>query len=482
MRPMQSLSLVATLLASMASCSASPAEDAAAAPQDQNQNTMVRDVVILGGGSTGMYAAVQLTKQGHSVALVEKEKMLGGHAETLYLPNDAGHIDYGVEGYFNNQLTRDLFRLLNVDHEPLLPASFSTKHVNFRTGGTVASNSNILGILSGALIYRAAIQKYDYLATGAYYLPDPVPDELLRPFREFVEKYHLHGALSAVFTFAENVGDLLETPLLYVIQNFGIPQINALLEGGYIRPRNGTQELFRKAAAYIGEDSNILYSSTVSRAVRSDDAATATRDGLPVQLTVTNALSGKTTTIRAKKLLVTYPPTLDSMKSFTLRPQESSLFAKWDTKAYYAAAITNTGLPDVNIANVDPANQPGSLPLPPFQWQLEYSGVPGYFMTKIVGSANFTAQDAQNLIRDDLRRMRDAGTFPTTDPEIAAFASHSPETLVVPVQEVRDGFYKKLYALQGLQNTYYTGYTFCTDYSSVLWNYTASVLDMMHLS
>ncbi|KAG5926529.1 hypothetical protein E4U42_003179 [Claviceps africana] len=462
------LGLVATLLAPLVSC------DTAAPPQDEN--TMVRDVAILGGGATGMYAAVQLTKQGHSVVLVEKKDVLGGHAETLYLPDGAGHIDYGVEGYFNNALTRDLFDLLQVDHEALLPASFTTQHVNFRTGAKVPGNGNILGILSGAVLYRAAIQKYHYLASGTYDLPDPVPEELLRPFREFVEKHLLQGALSAIFMFAENVGDLLETPLLYVIQNFGIPQINALLEGGYIRPVNGTQQLFRAAAAYIGEESNILYSSTVSRASRSDDAAAG------VHLTVTNALSGATTAIRAKKLLVTYPPTLDSMANLALQPRESDLFSRWDTKAYFAAAITNTGLPDVNIANVDPANKPGGLPLPPFQWELEYSGVPGYHMTKIVAAANFTAHDAEALIRADLKRMRDAGTFHTNDPEIAALASHSPETLVVPVDEVRDGFYRKLYALQGLQNTYYTGYTFCMDYSSVLWEYTSSVLDMMHLS
>ncbi|KAG5988106.1 hypothetical protein E4U52_006898 [Claviceps spartinae] len=460
MRSVQSVSLVGALLATFTS-----------AATTLNQ-TIVRDVVVLGGGATGMYAAVQLTKKGHSVALVEKKDILGGHAETLYLP-DGQHIDYGVEGYFNNDLTKDLFSLLGVEHELLLPASFETQHVNFRTGKKVPGNSNILGVMGGAALYRAAIQKYDYLATGAYYLPDPVPEELLRPFREFVEKYFLHGSLAVIFMFAENVGNLLDTPLLYVIQNFGIPQINALLSGGYIRPQNGTQELFRKAAAYIGEEKNIFYSSTVSHATR--DATNG------VELTIQNSNGGPPTTIKAKKLLITYPPTMDSMKPFDLQEQESSLFSKWDTKSYYAAAITKTGLPNVNIGNVDPDNQPGSLPLPPYQWELEYSGVPDYFMTKIVGEANFTAEDAKDLIRSDLKRMKDAGTFQTSEPEIVAFASHSPETLVVPIDEVRSGFYKKLYGLQGLQSTYYTGYTFCTDYSSVLWSYTATVLDKMGL-
>lgn len=320
-------------------------------------------------------------------------------------------------------------------------------------------------------MYRASIEQFDYLASGAYYLPDEVPEVLLRPFREFVETHALEGALDVIFMFAENVGNILDAPLLYVIQNFGITHINALLEGGYIRPKNGTSELFGKAANYIDEQ-NIFYETTVSQ---------ATRNSAGVELVVQSA-DGSRKLIKAKKLLITFPPTLPALSGFDLRKEESSLFAKWNHMNYYAAAVTNTGLPDgINIANTNPENQPGSLPLPPFQWELEYSGVSGYFMSKIVAEANFTAQDAKELIKSDLKRMGETGAFSTDEPEIAAFASHSPETLIVSTDDVRDGFYKKLYDLQGQQSTYYTGYTFCTDYSTPLWNYTSSVLDMMDL-
>ena len=96
-------------------------------------------------------------------------------------------------------------------------------------------------------------------------------------------------------------------------------------------------------------------------------------------------------------------------------------------------------------------------------------------MVKLVTEGNFTADDAKELIRSDVRRMGRAGVFEASEPEIAAFASHSPETLIVSTDDVRDGFYKKLYALQGEQSTFYTGYTFCTDYSTPLWNYTSGV-------
>ncbi|KAE8149067.1 hypothetical protein BDV25DRAFT_168069, partial [Aspergillus avenaceus] len=434
------------------------------------EDIITRDVCILGGGATGTYAAVQLREQGRSIALVEQKSRLGGHAETLYLPNGK-YVNYGVEGYFNNAITKDFFAQLNVDYEALLPGTLISEYVNFNTGKKVLPGSELLTTAVAATLYRGAIEQFDYLSTGAYYLPDQVPEVLLRPFREFVDSHALHGALDLIFTFAENVGDLLDTPLLYVIQNFGIPQIDALLGGGYIRPKNGTDELFNKAANYI-DPQNIFYSTTVSK---------TERNATGVELLVEDA-DGAQKLIRARKLLVAFPPTLSSLRGFDLREDESSLFAKWTHKNYYAAAVTNTGVPDgVNVANTNPDNQPGSLPLPPFQWALEYSGESGYFMTKVVAEADFTEEDARSLILSDVKRMGQAGTFDIAEPEIVAFASHSPETLMVSVDEVRDGFYGKLYGLQGQQSTFYTGYTFCTDYSTALWNYTRGVLEMMDL-
>ncbi|KAL4880337.1 hypothetical protein BJY04DRAFT_228626 [Aspergillus karnatakaensis] len=437
--------------------------------------TIHRDVLILGGGATGTYAAVQLRSQGHSVALVEQKPQLGGHAETLYLP-DGEHINYGVEGYFNNDITKDFFAQLDLDYELLLPGSILSSNVNFETGEVVLPGSGLLGTVAGALLYRAAIEEFHYLSTGAYNLPDEIPEVLLRPFREFVEKHALQGALGVIFTFAENLGDLLDRPLLYVIQNFGIPQIDALVSGGYIRPKNGTGELFAKAATCI-DPLNIFYSSA---------AVDVSRNETGVQVTVRNHESGKEMVVQAKKLLIAFPPTLPSLQAqgFDLAEEETALFSKWNYMSYYAATITNTGLPDgLNVANTNPENQPGSLPEPPFIWELEYSGVSGYFLVKIVAHDNFTAADAKDLIFESLKSMRESGSYQTTpeDMVIAAFADHSPETLTVDVEDIRGGFYKRLYGLQGERSTFYTGYTFCMDYSTVLWEYTAGVVGMMGL-
>jgi hypothetical protein len=187
------------------------------------------------------------------------------------------------------------------------------------------------------------------------------------------------------------------------------------------------------------------------------------------------------TVVRAKQLLVTFPPILANLDGFDLNNDERTVFSKLRHNSFYGGVVANTSIPDgVNLVNLNPSNQPGSLPLPPFLYALDYTGISGYHTTRITGDAQFTEEDARMLLLGDLRRMEEAGTFPDAQkPTIVALANHKPSNLHVSNEEVRDGFYKKMYALQGHRSTYYTGYTFCTDYSPQLRNYTLSIVDMM---
>ncbi|KAL4924201.1 uncharacterized protein BDV17DRAFT_301239 [Aspergillus undulatus] len=431
------------------------------------QEIITRDVVILGGGATGTYAAVQLIERGHTVVVVERENRLGGHSDTLYLPN--GWIDYGIRAYFKLPVVQNFFAQLNVDREIYVPGALRTDSINFQTGERVPYDDGLLSTALALVRYRAVLTPFDYLRSGGYYLPEPVPEVLLRPFSEFVEQYDLAGILRLLYTFSDPLGDILGTPLLYVLQTFGIAHIDALLAGPMMRPKNGSAELFRAAAAYINE-SNIFYESIATQATRSSSG---------VELVVDSA--GLRRIIRASKLLITFPPLLSNFEGFDLDENEVSLFSKFMFQGYYAAVFNNSGLPDgFNIYNTDPNNQPGNLPVGRYQSMLDYPGIPGFYSTRIVGEENFTEVEARQLVLDDIRRMGDAGTFPVHEhPEIVAFESHTPSAVMVPVEDVRSGFYRKLYALQGQRSTYYTGLTFCTDFSAQLWNYTLAIVDMM---
>ncbi|KAL4921489.1 hypothetical protein BDW62DRAFT_129573 [Aspergillus aurantiobrunneus] len=449
------VNLVLSLLLETAVCASQP-------------EIITRDVCILGGGATGTYAAIQLIERGYTVAIVEEKSRLGGHSDTLYFPNGE-YIDYGIRAYFNDKSVKDFFAQLDVDYQLYSPGALQTEYVNLQTGERVSNSGGVLDMIVAVIRYRAALEPFDYLSSGGFYLPEEVPEVLLRPFREFVEEHSLEGALQLIYTFSDALGDILATPLLYVIQLFGTSHINALLQGPYIIPNNGSAALYSKAATYIGEG-NVLYESTVTQ---------ATRNATGVELLAGTPEGRKI--IQAKKLLVTFPPLLSKLQGFDLDENEQSLFSKWVYTTYYAAIVNNSGIPDgLNVFNTNPNNQPGSLPVAPFECILDYSGVSGFYRTRIVGGENFTQEDAQQLVLEDLGRMRDAGTFPITQqPEIIALESHSPSSIMVPVDDVRDGFYRKLYALQGQRSTYYTGYSFCTDYSAQLWNYTLSVVNMM---
>ncbi|KAL4882552.1 hypothetical protein BJY04DRAFT_36999 [Aspergillus karnatakaensis] len=436
-------------------------------------DTIARDVCILGGGATGTYAAVQLIERGRSVVIVEPKDHLGGHSDMAYLPGGK-ELDFGIRAYFDQEVVKDFFAQLHVEHELFHQPAILTDYVNLETGQRVLpSSTDALALLVALIRYRKVTEPFNYLIPGAFDLPDEVPEVLLRPFREFVEEHDLQAALPIIYTFTDALGDVLKAPLLYVLQLFGPSHIDALLEGPYIRPRNGSSTLFRQAARYIDEDHNVLYGSAVTKATRSSDG---------VELVVKTA-NGDRKVVSAKKLLITFPPILSNLYGFDLDENEQLLFSKWKYINYYAAVLTNTGIPDgFNIFNTDPENQPGGLPTAPYQCIIDYSGFPGYYRTRIMGAMDFSEDDARQLVMDDFRRMGEAGTFPITEePEIVALESHVPSTMMVSVDDVRAGFYRKLYALQGVRSTYYTGLTFCTDYSTQLWNYTLGVVNMVDL-
>ena len=64
---------------------------------------ITRDVAVIGGGSTGMYAAVNLQNIGKSIVLVEKEKVPGEHTNTYTDPTTGIPVDYGLQAFWDGK-------------------------------------------------------------------------------------------------------------------------------------------------------------------------------------------------------------------------------------------------------------------------------------------------------------------------------------------------------------------------------------------
>jgi len=80
-----------------------------------SQNVIHRDVLIVGGGSSGTYSAIRLQQEGKSIALIEKEAVLGGHTNTYVDPVTGTTIDHGVIDFQNLTVVREYFDFLAVE-------------------------------------------------------------------------------------------------------------------------------------------------------------------------------------------------------------------------------------------------------------------------------------------------------------------------------------------------------------------------------
>ncbi|KAK8025267.1 hypothetical protein PG990_003090 [Apiospora arundinis] len=425
-----------------------------------DSDVLQRDVLVVGGGATGTFAAVKLKDAGKTVAVVERDAQLGGHVDTYYDPVSGYPVDFGVQGYFNNQQTKDFFGKFGVPLTATTGSPFPQKIADFSTGFIVpnASAPNLASMAPLLAKYATVLlTNFPYLAKGTYDLPDPVPQDLLLPFGAFVVKYNLTDTIPLVWTFAQGVGNLMETTTLYVVQNFGLSHILGL-QSGFVVAQQGNQVVYNKAGAFLGADS-VLYNSTVLQLTRSD------ADG--VTAVIQTAAGPKL--VHAKKLLVTVPPTLGNLATFDLDTTEETLFGQWANVPYYIGVLAKTGLTDqTSFLNVN-LSSPDTLPLTPLVWRIETVGVPGYQITKVIGEQS--SQAAQRLVTDAVTRL-DRSLQTTAATEFVRWEEHDNLQLHVSPAELSQGFYKQLYGCQGKRSTWYTGNAWATDYSSLLWAFT----------
>ncbi|KAF4630088.1 hypothetical protein G7Y89_g8053 [Cudoniella acicularis] len=142
--------------------------------------------------------------------------------------------------------------------------------------------------------------------------------------------------ISSSLSFASGVGNILTTPAFYIFQNFGVPQLNALLNNGYATTTNhDNSELYDSAVDLLG--SAVLYNSTALSIKRS------TSNSSPNQILVSTPTGPQL--ILANKLLIAIPPTLANLPPLDMTPNEASLFSQWQWSTYYAGVVRG-GLPD----------------------------------------------------------------------------------------------------------------------------------------
>ncbi|KAM7212972.1 hypothetical protein V8F06_011626 [Rhypophila decipiens] len=102
---------------------------------------------------------------------------------------------------------------------------------------------------------------------------------------------------------------------------------------------------------------DVLLDTTVISTTRSDSVRIVTR----------SAVTGKETLIKAKRLLITIPPTPTNLAPFDPDARELALFPQFRHTAWCTALVRNSGLPDNHyITNLTSAGPRTSRPCPPY--------------------------------------------------------------------------------------------------------------------
>lgn len=423
--------------------------------------TVTTDVLLVGGGSSGTYAAIQLHDSNKTVAVIERAGKLGGHADSYYGPN--GNVyNVGVQIFYDIPVVTDYFARHGV---PLFTAptnaTATTVNADFSLG-VAAPAANVSTAELGA-----AIQRYsEYLAANfstvypGYYLPDPVPEDLYMPWGDFMSKYGLDAIANLINAYIQPA-EAWKEPALFPLKLLSLDPLKGITSG--FKVTRDVNDLYRSAASILGD--SVFYNSSVTTLCRSDAGVEA----------IVQTPSGIKRFV-AKKLLVTTPPVSANFEGWDLVDTETELFNKFITQQYYAGVIRHSGLPQATLQNVA-FTTPFNIPVLPTLFNV----VPTGFQENT--SAFYYAAHERvepEVVKADtvatLERLAAGGVIGESDTEFLEFFDHPNVRMYVSADDVRDGIYSRLYALQGQRNTYWTGAAWVTQASSPIWDFTKSVV------
>jgi len=176
-------------------------------------------------------------------------------------------------------------------------------------------------------------------------------------------------------------------------------------------------------------------------------------------------------------------PTLAGLQAIglDLSPEEELSFGQTSYRAYFDAVLQNTGLPDdLSLTNADfsmPDGVPTADRVVLTVSTVGFFGVPGLHHLDYSSGREISDADAQADILATVAKYCAANGLNTTvEPVFLGFNNHAPFELTVPAEAIRNGYYKQRNALQGRQNTWYTGAAWQAHDSTLIWNFTETAV------
>lgn len=381
----------------------------------------------------------------------------------------------------------DYFARLGV---PLFTSPASTS-----SAGTIAADFS-LGIAAppanvSTEAIGTALQRYgEYLAANfstvypGYYLPDPVPEDFLMPYGDFMTKYGLDPIVNLINTFIQPA-EAWREPALFPLKLLSLDPLKGIASGSFKVTRD-VNDLYRAAASILGD--SVLFNSSILSLKRSN---CSDNNDAGVEAIVQTPHGTKR--ILASKLLMAAPPVAANLAGWQdLDPEaEAALFSRFKTQNYQAGVIRNQGLLSLGNATIQNIGftTPFNIPQLPALFNIVPTGFGDgtavvYYTSRDDGEQKYDVDVVATAQADTLAtldRLAAGGVIPVggQKTEILEWYNHVNVRMYVEPEEVRGGFYRELYKLQGQRHTYWSGAAWVTQASSPIWDFTRGVVDEM---
>jgi hypothetical protein len=395
------------------------------------------------------------------VVVVEKQGRLGGATHTYYDPDTGKPFDFGVQFYYPTDLVTTYLKRLGIP-TARVSSSGTTVFADFAESVILPNFT-----YTYAADYSDELAKYPYLEDG-YNLPEEIPEDLLLPWVEYVEKHNITTSAVGTFRQPNPAGQPLERLAVFEFNGLNSVMLGEL-GGDAIHDSNGDNSaIYTKATSIIGAE-NLLFDATVVSGTRNDTG---------VQLLVSTP-TGETL-IRAKQLIVAAPPNADNLKPISLNSHEEAVLSGIVGYPFYIGIVSNSGLPaNYTLQNIG-AETVYHVPNLPYVVSLTGArNIPGVFAYAYSTLTEGTQAEVEANVTSAIKNLQSAltteGSDTSAEPTYLEFHSVGPFHPEQSADAVRNGFWTDMHNLQGYRNTWYISALFVLN-SAQIWNQTASLL------
>lgn len=446
-------------------------------------NIIQRDVVIVGGGASGTYAAIRLREDFNtSVVVIEPKNRLGGHVDTYTVPETNTTLEFGVQSYMQYGPTVSFFERFGIEFGPFASRRLTTYNVDVKTGKALDYTPPALNDTTNALEkWLQFVEKYDTIVEPGFWNfppPDKIPAEFLSPFGDFAREQEIQAAVPRIATISgAGIGSIQVIPTLHVVQAFGLAVTKGVLESTLIQPKVSNSLLYQRAYDILKDD--VRLNSTIEN---------THRDDLGVRIVIQSGADKVKTLIKAKRVLWTPYPSQDNLKTFAQDNKEQDIFKPWIPEWNYVGVASVPCIPENSSVvylprAVEPSNHLAVRDYP-YSLNLGTTGPPGLNLFRVMLGANYsiTYEDAEAIVKSGVQKLLAAETLNYTgqcEVSIKTLSSHNGVLWPREGEVLKNGFIQEMYSLQGRRSTWWTGRSWCEEYSSNVWTFTDTVLERM---